>query len=96
MQKCQRFSQSIEAAPIIVIDHEKHNIFFNLIFPLQTNLRAMSEAADPKEVAETLRLQGNDAFSTKDWERAMKLYRSSVAHAESAKAYSNLVCVVNA
>jgi hypothetical protein len=56
----------------------------------------MSEAADPTEVAETLRLQGNDAFATKDWERALKLYRSSVAHAESAKAYSNMVCVMNA
>jgi hypothetical protein len=56
----------------------------------------MNEASDPKEVAETLRLQGNDAFSTKDWERAMELYRSSVSHAESAKAYSNLVSVMNA
>jgi hypothetical protein len=57
---------------------------------------AEAEAVDPTEVAETLRLQGNDAFATKDWERALKLYRSSVAHAESAKAYSNLVCVMNA
>jgi hypothetical protein len=54
----------------------------------------MAEINDPKEVAETLRLQGNDAFSTKDWERAVKLYRSSVSHAESAKAYSNLVSVI--
>jgi hypothetical protein len=51
----------------------------------------MAEDTEPTQEAERLRLQGNDAFSTRDWERAVLLYQTSVEHTESAKAYSNLV-----
>ena len=43
--------------------------------------------------AERLRLQGNDAFNKKDWERAADLYQRSIEHnggKNSAKTYSNL------
>ena len=44
--------------------------------------------------AESLRLKGNDAFSTKDWERATDLYHQSLAcdpaSPNAAKVYSNL------
>lgn len=40
-------------------------------------------------VAEDLRLRGNDAFGTKDWERANALYKDSVAAWPTAKAYAN-------
>jgi hypothetical protein len=46
------------------------------------------------EAAERLRLEGNDAFATKDWERAVKLYRSSNERAEQAKTYSNLAATL--
>ena len=45
---------------------------------------------DLEKKAEDLRLRGNDAFGTKDYERAIQLYRESVATKPQAKAYSNL------
>ena len=47
-----------------------------------------------KETAEDLRLKGNDAFSTKDWERALALYQNSAKHHENAKTYANMAATM--
>lgn len=44
--------------------------------------------------AEDLRLQGNDAFKTQDYERAYELYQKSVSLRPDAKAYSNLAATL--
>lgn len=48
--------------------------------------------------AERLRLRGNDAFSTGDWERAAELYNQSLSFdpisKQSAKVYSNMAAVL--
>jgi tetratricopeptide (TPR) repeat protein len=48
------------------------------------------------DAGERLRLQGNDAFSTKDWERAVDLYQGSANHggANAGKTYSNLAATL--
>ena len=55
---------------------------------------ASASAEPPNAEAEKLRLAGNDAFMTEDWERAASLYRESLsidpASKNSAKVYSNL------
>ena len=55
---------------------------------------ASASAEPPNADAERLRLAGNDAFMTEDWERAASLYRESLsidpASKNSAKVYSNL------
>lgn len=55
---------------------------------------ASASAEPPNAEAERLRLAGNDAFMTEDWERAASLYLKSLsidpASKNSAKVYSNL------
>ena len=55
---------------------------------------ASAPAEPPNAEAERLRLAGNDAFVTQDWERAASLYLESLsidpASKNSAKVYSNL------
>jgi hypothetical protein len=40
----------------------------------------MAETPPAVDTGERLRLQGNDAFATKDWKRAVDLYQRSVNH----------------
>ena len=55
--------------------------------PPMTNAQAL-------EKAEALRSAGNDAFGTKDWQRALDLYlRSAEYDATSAKTFSNIAAV---
>jgi tetratricopeptide (TPR) repeat protein len=44
---------------------------------------------DLQSLAEDLRLRGNDAFGTKDWERAASLYEESLAAHPTSKAATN-------
>jgi tetratricopeptide (TPR) repeat protein len=55
---------------------------------------ASSSSSAAAEAAERLRLEGNDAFGTKDWERAVELYQQSVQNAENEKTYSNLAATL--
>lgn len=43
---------------------------------------------------EKLRLEGNDAFSTKDWERALSLYQQSVKRFQNAKTFANMAATM--
>jgi len=59
----------------------------------------MSTTTEQSKTSEDLRLQGNDAFSTKDWDRAMSLYQQSIevsdpSHITLAKTYSNLAATM--
>ena len=51
-------------------------------------------STDSSNEAEDLRLQGNDAFKTQDYERAYELYQKSVSLRPDAKAYSNLAATL--
>ena len=59
-----------------------------------TPASASAPTEPPNAEAERLRLAGNDAFMTEDWDRAASLYRESLsidpASKNSAKVYSNL------
>ena len=55
-----------------------------------TTSTTTAAATSSSEEAERLRLAENDAFSTRDWKRAVDLYQQSVVALETAKAYNNL------
>ena len=46
------------------------------------------------ELAEQLRLEGNDAFSQENYEKAIQLYEESNKYMEQAKTYSNLAATL--
>jgi len=59
----------------------------------------MSTTTEQFKTSEDLRLQGNDSFSTKDWDRAMSLYQQSIKVSDPsnktlAKTYSNLAATM--
>jgi tetratricopeptide (TPR) repeat protein len=56
----------------------------------------MAETPPAVDAGESLCFQGNDAFPTKDWERAVDLYQRSVNHggANAGKTYSNLAATL--
>ena len=53
----------------------------------------MSSEALEKQ-AEDFRLQGNDAFGTKDYKRALDLYQKSVGCHPMAKSYANIAATL--
>lgn len=54
----------------------------------------MEEKVSADITAEDLRLQGNDAFGTKDWKRALDLYQRSSSYKQQAKTYSNMAATL--
>jgi tetratricopeptide (TPR) repeat protein len=55
----------------------------------------MSAEESDAEASERLRLEGNSAFQSNDWEAAVDLYRNANQHKEDAKIYSNLAAALS-
>lgn len=53
-----------------------------------------TQVISDEEQADELRLQGNDAFSTQDYSRALSLYNESVSKFETAKTCANLAATL--
>jgi len=63
--------------------------------PKTTTSASTMSTTETKDQAETLRLQGNDAFQMKDYQQAYKLYTASVELEPKANTLSNLAAVLH-
>lgn len=79
---------------ITAISLRKHSLTL-----MADSSRDTAKADTPSAKAEDLRLQGNDAFKTQDYERALELYEASVAATpdtpDTSKTYSNLAATLS-